>query len=81
MATLQEEGAQADYLIGSQTAETRVSNLRASLHTLLTHLMLLLSLGLFARRQWGPALIVLAVYVVTLVVNASDGVFSENDDR
>jgi hypothetical protein len=43
--------------------------------------MLLLSLGLFSRREWGPALIVLAAYVITLVVNASGGVFSKNDDR
>ena len=81
MARLQEEGAERDYLIDSQTGATRASNLFASLQTLLTLLMLLLSLGLFSRREWGPALIVLAAYVITLVVNASGGVFSKNDDR
>lgn len=81
MAKLQETAAETDYLIGSQTAETRATNLRASLQLFLTHLLLLLSLGLFFRREWGPALIVLAVYVITLVVSASGGVFSENDDR
>jgi len=81
MARLQEEGAETDYLISSRCGATRTYNLRASLQTLLTHLMLLLSLGLFSRREWGPALIVLAAYVITLVVNASGGVFSKNDDR
>ncbi len=76
MARLQEERAKADYLIGSQTVETKVSDPGTSLQTLLTHLMLLLSFGLFSRAEWGPALIVLAAYVVTLV-----GVFYNNDNR
>ena len=67
MARLQEEEDDAGYLIGSQTAETRTYHLGTSLQTLLTHLILLLSFGLFSRRQWGPALIVLSVYLVTLV--------------
>jgi hypothetical protein len=76
MARLQEEGAEANFLGGSPTAETRAFNLGTYLQPFLTHLILLLSLGLFSRHQWGPALIVLAVYVLTLVA-----VFSKNDDR
>jgi len=34
----------------------------------LTHLMLLLSVGLFHRTEWIPALTVLAAYVVTLTM-------------
>lgn len=67
MARLQEEEVKAGYLIGSQAAETRAYNLGTSRQTLLTHLILLLSFGLCSRGQWGPALIVLAVYLVTLV--------------
>jgi hypothetical protein len=84
MARLQDgvrvpEEAEADYQSGSRTAETRVSDLGMSLQTLLTHLLLLLSLGLFSRRDWGPALIVLAVYIITLVFNAPGGHSYEND--
>lgn len=67
MAGLQEEGDEADYLIGSQTAEPRASNLGRSLQALLTNLILLVSIGLFSTGEWGSALIVLAIYVVTLV--------------
>lgn len=67
MAKLQDAGADAGYLINSQTAETEAYDLGTSLQTLLTHLILLLSFGLFSRGQWSPALIVLGVYLVTLV--------------
>lgn len=51
------------------------------LQTFLTNLIFLLSVGLFSRGEWGPALIVLAVYAVTLVFNASGGPVHENDER
>lgn len=76
MARLQDERAEADYRIASQTAETRAFNLGTNLQTFLTHLILLLSLGLFTKHEWGPALIVLAVYVITLVA-----VFSNAGER
>lgn len=40
--------------------------------TMLTQLLFLLSMGLFFKGKLAPALIVLAVYAVTLVVNKSD---------
>ena len=48
------------------------------LQTFLINLLLLLSAGLFSRGEWGPALIVLTVYVVTLVVNTPSGPFHNN---
>ena len=48
---------------------TSAFNPRQSLQTFLINLMLLLSVGLFSRGEWGPALIVLSVYVVILVVD------------
>ena len=41
--------------------------------TILTHLLFFLSLGLFFKAKLGPALVVLAVYSVTLVINKNDG--------
>jgi hypothetical protein len=76
MARLQEEGAETDCLIGFQTGETRASDLGRSLQAFLTNLILLVGMGQFSRGEWAPALIVLAIYVVTLV-----GVFCNNADR
>ena len=75
------EGAAADYPRGSHTAENIASVLGMSLQTLLTHFLLLLSFGLFSRSEWGPALITLSVYVVTLIVNAPGGPVHENDEQ
>ena len=60
---------------------TSAFNPAALLQTFLTNLILLLSVGLFSRGEWGPALIVLFVYVVTLVFNASGGPVHENDEQ
>ena len=76
MARLQEEGTETDYVIGSQTGQTTASDLGRSLQALLTNLILLRGIGQFSRGEWSPALIVLAIYVVTLV-----GVFCNNADR
>ena len=51
------------------------------LQTFLTNLILLLSVGLFSRGEWGPALIVLSVYAVTLIFNAPGGPVHENDEQ
>jgi len=51
------------------------------LQTFLTNLILLLSVGLFSRGEWGPALIVLSAYVVTLVFNVAGGPVHENDGQ
>jgi hypothetical protein len=75
------EGIEAEYSRGSHTAENLAFVLGISLQSLLTHILLLLSFGLFSRREWGPALIVFAVYVITLAVNASGRPFYENDGQ
>ena len=36
---------------------------------ILFQMLLLLSFGLFTRGEWGPALVVLTVYVLTFVIN------------
>jgi hypothetical protein len=60
---------------------TSAFDLKKSLQMFLTHLLLLLSWGLFSKGKLGPALIVLAIYVVTLIVNRTDGAFGQNDDQ
>ena len=74
-------GAESDYRIGAQIAEPRALNLGKSLQILFTQLLLLLSLGLLSRGEWGPALVVLSAYVVTLVINAPVGFFYKKFSR
>lgn len=51
------------------------------LQTLLTHLLLLLSYGLFSRGEWNPALLVFVVYIVTLSVIAVGPLSAGNVSR
>lgn len=66
-----------------ETIQIRTSafNPGKSLQTFLTNLILLLSVGLSSRGEWGPALIVVFVYAAMLVVNAPSGPFHENDEQ
>lgn len=82
--TLREEGkgleiAAASHRSGSPNTKASASDCGRWLQTFLAQLLLLLGIALFSKGQWGPALIVSAVYVVTLFFIAPGGPYYAKD--